>query len=725
MNKFKRIGVCLIAVLMNAQWLVTASAIPDASDDLSSDVYRVHLDDRDENGLLLPVFFEDAQGNCIPIDRPTVSASDETFPSSYDARKHGLVTSVKNQTVSGSCWSFAAISAAESDYIRKGYDKASKTDFSESHLVWFANRSRTDDVTDSLYGDGKLVPNPYSDGYNNFGVMATLMRGSGLLFEKKAPWRFSLSEPLMLTRMRLSEEQRYDCDVRVIGAQCILNPTNDHIKRAVMEHGSATISFYYEKKYRNRLNGAYYQTAESYGSNHDVCVVGWDDSYSKDNFLEPRPETDGAWLVKNSWGRINAKSGYNWISYEEKTVDRVVTYDTATGIDYDTIYQYDGSKMDSSILCTGTAKMANFFTAKKTELLTHVAFYSMNTTESDVSVQVYRQTDPASHNIRDPFSDMEPAEEAVTVQTDGFGYRTVELPEPVRLEPGQIFAVVVTLSEDGSAEVRIPTERAAADINRVDPLETNTAFSMLGESYYYKNGVWRMALYSVATMGSVTTRPFNVPVKAMTRELDETEREPTLEVVTAPTRLHYSAGEEIDWEGMTLRFTDAKGNEQIVESGFQASDSVVRHNGENTVILSYKGARTAVRVEGEGAMEMHVRRPATQTLYSGDQLTLTAEPVGAADGMQVVWTEIDEDGHVEPLHSCIVGEEPLTLLFSTHGKKSQYIYIAAFLMDENGEYPERYAENDLRDSVRIDMRCGLFYRLTYPIRWLFGLVRKG
>ena len=196
MKLFKRIAAGMIALFLTGQCLIAASANADDTDDLSSDAYLVHMDDRDENGLMLPVYFEDAEGNHIPIERATVSASsDDTFPSSYDARKHGLVTPVKNQTVSASCWSFAAISSAESDYIRKGYGKVFGTDFSESHLAWFANRSRSDDVTDSLFGDGRLAENPYADGYNNFGVMATLMRGSGLLVEKKAPWRFSLSEP--------------------------------------------------------------------------------------------------------------------------------------------------------------------------------------------------------------------------------------------------------------------------------------------------------------------------------------------------------------------------------------------------------------------------------------------------------------------------------------------------------------------------------------------------
>ena len=38
-------------------------------------------------------------------------------------------------------------------------------------------------------------------------------------------------------------------------------------------------------------------------TNHAVTIIGWDDDYPADNFLEGhRPPQDGAWLVKNSWG---------------------------------------------------------------------------------------------------------------------------------------------------------------------------------------------------------------------------------------------------------------------------------------------------------------------------------------------------------------------------------------------------------------------------------------
>lgn len=96
--------------------------------------------------------------------------------------------------------------------------------------------------------------------------------------------------------------------------------------------------------YMNLDTWAHY-TYEDIPQSHAICIVGWDDSYSKDNFnAEHRPPADGAWLVKNSWGSETdcvtledgteigsyawgledadgRYTGYFYISYYDKTLD--------------------------------------------------------------------------------------------------------------------------------------------------------------------------------------------------------------------------------------------------------------------------------------------------------------------------------------------------------------------------------------------------------------------
>ena len=81
------------------------------------------------------------------------------FPSSFDQRDLGIVTSVKYQNPWGTCWAFAGTSAAETailNYLRvngQPYD-ASALDLSEKHLAWFAGHPVVDADSDSQSGEG-------------------------------------------------------------------------------------------------------------------------------------------------------------------------------------------------------------------------------------------------------------------------------------------------------------------------------------------------------------------------------------------------------------------------------------------------------------------------------------------------------------------------------------------------------------------------------------------
>ena len=76
--------------------------------------------------------------------------------------------------------------------------------------------------------------------------------------------------------------------------------------------------------------------------NHDVVIIGWDDSYSKDNFSVDL-EGDGAFICQNSWG---SEFGDGGIFYILTMIRILVPHNVVyTGIEdsdnYDHIYQSD------------------------------------------------------------------------------------------------------------------------------------------------------------------------------------------------------------------------------------------------------------------------------------------------------------------------------------------------------------------------------------------------
>lgn len=93
----------------------------------------------------------------------------------------------------------------------------------------------------------------------------------------------------------------------------------DAIKRAVYETGGVQSSRICRS--RAEETGAAYFYDGAHEANHDVVIVGWDDSFPREAF-SPQPEGDGAFLCANSWGEGFGEQGFFYVSYEDTQIGR-------------------------------------------------------------------------------------------------------------------------------------------------------------------------------------------------------------------------------------------------------------------------------------------------------------------------------------------------------------------------------------------------------------------
>lgn len=97
--------------------------------------------------------------------------------------------------------------------------------------------------------------------------------------------------------------------------------TNDFYaaKHLIRKNGAVITSIFYDANrpgFYNETTNAYYNPSTTNPITHNVILVGWDDTYSRNNFRN-KPEKDGAFIAQNSFGSDWGDRGLFYISYED------------------------------------------------------------------------------------------------------------------------------------------------------------------------------------------------------------------------------------------------------------------------------------------------------------------------------------------------------------------------------------------------------------------------
>jgi len=270
-----------------------------------------------------------------PLKVKTVipSKNKATYPASYDLRAYNRVTPIRNQNPWGTCWAFSAMASTESNYLTKYSGASNSVDYSELNLV---------NKHGFLYG--------LDEGGNYTMSMAYFSRLNGPVNETDDPYESPWTSPSVQPATSAHVENVSILYERESGSTVAIDSaTMNLIKEKIINNGAVTVSYYDQADYYSDTNNPKtFYCSKALGTNHAVSIVGWDDNFAKASF-KTTPDGDGAFLVRNSWGSFWGDSGYFWISYYDKTISRIASFEMDKDVtNYDYVYMNDFGGMLSA-----------------------------------------------------------------------------------------------------------------------------------------------------------------------------------------------------------------------------------------------------------------------------------------------------------------------------------------------------------------------------------------
>ncbi len=355
----------------------------------------------------------------------TKTRAPQAFPSRFDLREEGRVTSVKNQGACGSCWVFGTFGALESSLLTRGFGTL---DLSEDNVMQCGTN------TSACVGGWIST------------VVAYLATGEGPVSEEDDPY---------------TARTEGDCPIELPSPAYVANvrylpPDADLIKQTITNIGGIAINMPWGWSNYNRDDYTYFGSAiDNY---HCVAIIGWDDN-------KPTKGGKGAWIAKNSWGRFWGEEGYFYIAYQQPRLSIHTVFEN--GIEREPgaqIYYYDKAGLTRN---WGLGQDSGYgltkFEASSDQTITRVGTFVM-ASRGTINIEIY-----------DEFNNILLGS-LYNQSYDLPGYYTFDLPTPIDIEAGDDFFVKVKY-QTPQFNYPIPSDYKA-------PVETNKCWiSHDGESW--------------------------------------------------------------------------------------------------------------------------------------------------------------------------------------------------------------------------------------------------
>ncbi len=202
-------------------------------------------------------------------------------PSSWDSRKLGIVGPIKDQKACGSCWDFSGTGIIEVAFNKAGIGGGAKEFvLSEEYSL-------------SCYRNGQC------NGDDNTTVLDWAKAHGLPLTAQYGPYKAAPGHCLYKPSMKLYRPDDWGFADSSGGSG--VTPTPD-IKAAIMHYGAVGCAIAADDAFENHPAGSVFTGSGSKKIDHDVILVGWDDS-------------TGSWILRNSWGTAWCEEGYIRIAY--------------------------------------------------------------------------------------------------------------------------------------------------------------------------------------------------------------------------------------------------------------------------------------------------------------------------------------------------------------------------------------------------------------------------
>lgn len=436
----------------------------------------------------IPYVYKSDVNNNLPSE---FGLDQATNSSSYNTTNKYYISPVKDQGQLGVCWTFSALGILESSLLKENNistPAAATYDFSENHMRY----ALSSDGGNTLGFDRKN-----DDGGNFDMALAYLTRGkmNGAVNESDDPYPVNTISTTATAVRSLSEisnktvQDYYPTQVIRLGnvpasaTDIEKQARQDEIKNLITTYGSVTLSYFSDTNYYNRYNNngvtteAYYDPTVAVGNtNHAVCIVGWDDNYSVDNFKTgSKPTKPGAFLVKNNWGQVWGQNGYFYISYEDPNAFSGINAfkEIKNRGFFNNIYEYDTFGKAAMVgYGTHDAYYANVFNTKNSglEKLSAISTYCI---DPNSYIKLYVSIDGGQTFSEKTASSGYTYDTLKGYKIDDAGYYTFILDTPVELNSDK-FVVAIEVQN-----------QSASSITNIIPLEGSSASNAIVEKSSY------------------------------------------------------------------------------------------------------------------------------------------------------------------------------------------------------------------------------------------------